>query len=394
MPHLSGSPRIASSLAAQPTSASLVQEMPRQAGAAWNPLSRWPDWSRQALAITVAVVLAGIAGQALSQPRWYWAATSAFVTVSSAVTTSEFTLRGYRRIAGTLTGLLAGTAIALVSGTSGPLVVSIVAVFYFGTIYLQPYTYIGSVLCLTVILAELFKEQGKLTLALTGLRLAETALGCAIGVLTGLVAASQSSRRAVRFASQQHLSAVAELLSAAADGLSCRNAGADDQALITNLDVRLAELIAVVKPLTHPLIIAAESNEIEHRLAIHQALTWQTTALAENAQRSPGEDDPSAARAGHLLASVARSLADGEPASKGVSRADGDLFAVLPSGWAAPGSSRAWPQLVAIGALLDRLADLTSTAGARRWPHRGLRTPRHRPGCARRSCSRRSAGSG
>jgi uncharacterized membrane protein YgaE (UPF0421/DUF939 family) len=138
---------------------------------------------RVAVQATLAVGLAILAGVLISATRWYWAVIAAFVLFVRASTLEEALSRAWQRVAGTLIGVVVGIFLAEVIIDDHRLEVAILLAGFFIAYFLITLTYTGFVFVLTVVLAILYKLVGAFQPGLLVLRLEETLVGAAAGIL-------------------------------------------------------------------------------------------------------------------------------------------------------------------------------------------------------------------
>jgi uncharacterized membrane protein YccC len=195
------------------------------------------------------------------------------------------------------------------------------------------------------------------------LRLEETALGAAIGFAVALFVTPLSTRDTVRSARDAVLTALAELLRAAADRLDVPDRVADLDALSRALDDRMRRLALVARPLTRPLLSNALSPRLRHRLVVYAALTTHARALvvatrAESAGPSPGPAAACRALADAVAALVEVPVGQVQPAAAApLAEADTALFAQTP---AAPGLRATDPVLRTIAHLHHLVRELAA----------------------------------
>lgn len=110
-------------------------------------------------------------GQALSEDRWYWAVGTAWWIFVNTASRGETLVRGFRRVLGTVTGIVAGLAVALpLHGAPAP-TAALVAVCVFGIFYTAPVSYSWMMFFVTVMAGLLYGLLGILHPGLLGLRL-------------------------------------------------------------------------------------------------------------------------------------------------------------------------------------------------------------------------------
>lgn len=320
-------PAIALALENLPGSPAVAREVDARGGR-WNPLSRLSLTTRQSIQVAVAGGLAIIAGRELSSVRYYWAVIAAFVAFAGTATRSETTGKAIGRVAGTVLGL--GAGILLAEATTGHTIWTLVVVVTAMScgFYLVRLSYACMIFFVTIMVAQLYSALHEFTPGLLVLRLEETALGAAIGVVVAFVVLPTSTRDTVASATRTYLTAVGELLVAVAEALDGRwrerpseraaaeEAQAADEdvpedepragmdALIRDLDHRLRQVALVARPLTRSLTWSADARAMRHRLSLFAAMTGNARVLATAARR------PQSVAAAHALAAVCDPLAD------------------------------------------------------------------------------------
>ena len=153
---------------------------------------------RKALQATVATGLAVPIGLLISTQRWYWAAIGAFVVFTRPATAAESVVRGFERLLGTTLGAAAGIALgSLVSGHATAQLV-LLGVGVFVSLYLFGVSYTLAMAGITTILAIIYDLMGQFSDQVLELRVAETAIGVALGGLAAMVIFPISSRDKIR----------------------------------------------------------------------------------------------------------------------------------------------------------------------------------------------------
>ncbi|MGV9246072.1 FUSC family protein [Streptomyces sp. NPDC003710] len=208
--------------------------------------------TRQAFQATAACAFAVAAGQLLSHERWYWAVGTVWWIFVNTTSRGETLVRGFRRVVGTVTGILAGLLVAVpLHGAPAPTAV-LIAVCVFGIFYTAAPSYSWMMFFVTVMAGLLYGLLGVLHPGLLGLRLAETgvgALGAALAValvlpITTHAVTDRWVRRAVH--------AVHGCTAAAARRLA-GDAEADPASRAAELEALLAQGRQALAPLVHPL---------------------------------------------------------------------------------------------------------------------------------------------
>lgn len=208
--------------------------------------------TRQAFQATAACAFAIAAGQVLSHERWYWAVGTAWWIFVNTASRGETLMRGFRRVVGTVTGIVAGLLVAVpLHGSPAP-TAALVAVCVFGIFYTAAPSYSWMMFFVTVMAGLLYGLLGVLHPGLLALRLAETgvgALGAALAVvlvlpITTHAVTDQWVRRAVH--------AVHACTAAAARRLA-GDPEADPASRAAELEALLGRVRQALAPLVHPL---------------------------------------------------------------------------------------------------------------------------------------------
>lgn len=138
---------------------------------------------RLAIQVTLASAIAMAAGLALSPERWFWAVMTAFIVFTNTQSRGETLVRGLARTGGTALGVVLGILLAtLVAGALVPTVVLAAALLFVGFLVMAK-SYSAFTLCLTIAISLIYGLLGEFTPQLMELRLEETLVGAAAGVL-------------------------------------------------------------------------------------------------------------------------------------------------------------------------------------------------------------------
>jgi uncharacterized membrane protein YccC len=286
--------------------------------------------SRQAVQVALAGLLAILIGTAVSPTRYYWAVIAAFVTFTGTGTRSETFLKAANRVVGTLVGLVASILLAHVTaGDTVAVLATILGSVFFG-FYLIRISYAYMIFFITIMLGQLYTVLGTFTDSVLVLRLEETAAGAGVGFLVALLVAPLSTRDTARYARDELLRALGDLLDAAAAFASGDRVDLD--AMSRTLDDRARQLLLVARPLTRPLMAGPRSRTTRHRLGVYVAAVTEARALTMALTRRPVSEPETAATVARALAESARRLtgtAPGRPsdeAEESLERGDEALF--------------------------------------------------------------------
>ena len=317
MGNLPGSPAVASNVA------------PR--AGRWNPLGKLDLVTRQAVQVAVASGLAIVLGSLLSEQRYYWAVLAAFLAFTGTATRSETAIKAVNRVAGTLVGLFASIWVAdLTAGSTSLVLVTIVVCMFLG-IYLIKVSYAFMIFFVTIMVGQLYSVLHEFSDGLLVLRLEETAIGAAVGILVALLVAPTSTRDTARAARASLLTALADMLDAATRRIENTPHDADLDGLARTVENALRQLNVVAAPMTRPMLFNNDPTRVRRALTLYAAAATHSRALASQLRREP-DVPPHLAEASAALAQAARDLACLTSASAdpevldALSRADAVLF--------------------------------------------------------------------
>jgi uncharacterized membrane protein YgaE (UPF0421/DUF939 family) len=241
-----------------PGTATVSRDASLEPGTGLAERLRLAPYARVAIQIGVAVGGAIAAGDALSGRRFYWAVIAAFVTFMGAHTAGEQLRKSSFRVAGTLVGVIAGSALAHLIGDRVGLQIAVVLLALFLGLYLMRVNYTFMVIAITVMVAQLYLELDEFSNSLLLLRLEETAIGAAVAMATVVAVLPLRTGRVTRVAARQHLDALADLIDRAVDRLldpvSSSGSDLELRAAARRLDIAYQALAATVRPLRTPLL--------------------------------------------------------------------------------------------------------------------------------------------
>lgn len=152
--------------------------------------------TRAAVQVAIGSALAIAGGELLSSQRWYWAVLTCWIVFINTASTGEILVKGYRRLLGTMLGVVAGILLAGLVGNHTWTAFGLVLLFVFAMFYTAPLSYTLMSFFVTAMLGLLYTLLNTYTLAVLVLRVEETALGAACGVFAAaLVLPIHTDRR-------------------------------------------------------------------------------------------------------------------------------------------------------------------------------------------------------
>ncbi|WP_290051123.1 FUSC family protein, partial [Amycolatopsis solani] len=154
-----------------------------------EPESRfaYDNGTRSAIQAVVGGGLAVLGGELVSHQRWYWAVLTVFVVFIGASSAGATFVKGVRRLGGTLIGIVGGVLLALLVGGNTAATLGLIMVCVFGMVYTARVSQVVMAFFITSMLGLLYSLLGTFSLAVLWIRLAETAVGAAAGILAAVV---------------------------------------------------------------------------------------------------------------------------------------------------------------------------------------------------------------
>ncbi|WP_330456236.1 FUSC family protein [Streptomyces sp. NBC_00820] len=202
-----------------------------------------------------AVVGAGFAlglGQLVSGQRWYWAVGATWWVFVNTASRGETLIRGFRRILGTVIGIVLGLLVVVpLHGAPVPTVVLLV-VAVFGVFYSAAVSYTWMMLSVTLLAETLYGLLGVLSPGLLALRVAETGVG-ALGAALAVLCVLPVTTHAITDAWIQRALRCVHACTAEAAALLAGSAAADPARSVAELEGLLGRVRLSVAPLVHPL---------------------------------------------------------------------------------------------------------------------------------------------
>jgi uncharacterized membrane protein YccC len=208
--------------------------------------------TRQAVQVGVATSLAIVGGELISPSRWYWAVIAAFVVFAGTSSRGDVLTRGRDRVIGTVGGVVAGMALAfVVDGAVVPTLLLHVCLFLaIYTVRISP----GLLaFWITALLALLYGLIGQFSVETLVLRIEETAIGAALGILAGFLILPTGTREAFGTALDEVVAATYAVLDASVDRVLGRPVAVAPVELARDLDAALGVLRKRAHPLDNPL---------------------------------------------------------------------------------------------------------------------------------------------
>ncbi|MFE2537936.1 FUSC family protein [Streptomyces sp. NPDC059371] len=291
--------------------------------------------TRAAVQVSVGSTLAIVGGELLSPQRWYWAVLTCWVVFLNTSSTGEILVKGYRRLLGTVLGVVAGVLLAGVVGGHTWTAFALVLVFIFAMYFTAPVSYVLMSFFVTAMLGLLYTVLNTYSPAVLVLRIEETALGAICGMVAAIVVLPVQTDRRTDELLAAVLVRLGDVSGAAVEQLS-GGIALDLLDKARELDVALDKLRASTKPLTHPITPwRARRQTARYIVALLETCAYHARSLAATAELLPYSRsvaaDPRLKLAGRRISHnidilVARVAAD---AGDGVAETGPSLAAML-----------------------------------------------------------------
>ncbi|KMS85149.1 membrane protein [Streptomyces regensis] len=243
--------------------------------------------TRAAVQVAVGSSLAIAGGELLSTQRWYWAVLTCWIVFLNTASTGEILVKGYRRLLGTVLGVVAGIGLAALVGHHTWTAFALVLLFIFAMFYTAPLSYTLMSFFVTAMLGLLYTLLNTYSLSVLVLRIEETALGAACGVIAAAVVLPVHTDRRTNELLVAVLDRLADVTRGAVDQLS-GGAGGDLVEQARELDQALADLRAATQPLTHPITpMRSRRNTARYVVALLETCAYHGRSLAATAELLP-----------------------------------------------------------------------------------------------------------
>ncbi|HEY6790373.1 MAG TPA: FUSC family protein, partial [Trebonia sp.] len=273
---------------------------------------RLAPYTRIAIQTGIAAGGAIIAGDAMSERRFYWALIAAFITFMGANTAGEQLRKGVFRVAGTVVGVIAGAVLAHLVGDRVWLQIVVVLVSLFLGLYLFRINYAFMAIGITVMVSQLYVEFDEFSNNLLLLRLGETAVGAGVAILTVLLVLPLHVGRVAQVAARKQLEALADLadrcLDRLADPASAAGSDLELRAAARRADVAYQAFVATVRPMRTPLLGSQASRVTGFTATAAAARHYARNLLLDASTRYADADLDAQATA--TLAAARSQLAD------------------------------------------------------------------------------------
>lgn len=258
-----------------------------EAEAAEQPKGLRRPTTRAAVQVSVGSALAIVGGELLSTNRWYWAVLTCWIVFINTASTGEILVKGYRRLLGTVFGVVAGILLAALVGRHTWTAFALVLLLIFAMFYTAPLSYTLMSFFVTAMLGLLYTLLHTYSWEVLVLRVEETALGAACGVFAAALVLPVRTDRRTSELLVTVLERLAEVTEAAVGQLSGGPAG-DLLDKARALDQALGDLRSATQPLTHPVTpLRARRTTARYVVALLETCAYHARSLAATAELLP-----------------------------------------------------------------------------------------------------------
>nr|WP_307618892.1 FUSC family protein [Streptomyces sp. V3I7] len=243
--------------------------------------------TRAAVQVSVGSALAIAGGELLSGQRWYWAVVTCWLVFINTSSTGEILVKGYRRVLGTVLGVVAGVGLAGLVGPRSWTAFVLVLLFIFAMWYFAPVSYTLMSFFVTGALGMLYTLLHTYSVDVLVLRIEETVLGAACGVIAAAFVLPVHTDFRTNELLADVLDRLADVTRAAVDQLS-GGPPTDLLDMARELDQALADLRESTRPLTHPISPQrSRRNTARYVVALLETCAYHARALAATAELLP-----------------------------------------------------------------------------------------------------------
>ncbi len=241
----------------------------------------WPTF-RQALQVTLACGAAVGLGHLISGRRWYWSVLAAFIVLASTTTRAATLTKAAQRVLGTLLGVGVGIEVARTVTGEPKLILALALLCDTLAFYAFQTAYAVMIFWITIMLSLLYALLGMFQPALLEMRLDETLIGAAAGIVVAMVLWPQRTSEVLRNAGTDFLRTLRGAVTAAIGGLTTGQGGGQAAAQARELDRSLQALRSAAGPLARGWVAATPVTTREIVRAAMACTYWarELTLLA------------------------------------------------------------------------------------------------------------------
>ncbi|MCR6482362.1 FUSC family protein [Amycolatopsis sp. OK19-0408] len=249
-----------------------------------TPAFAYDNRTRSAIQAVVGGGLAVLGGELVSHQRWYWAVLTVFVVFIGASSAGATFVKGVRRLGGTLIGILGGVLLSLLVSGNTPATLALILVCVFGMVYTARVSQVVMAFFITSMLGLLYSMLGTFSVEVLWIRVAETAVGAAAGILAAVVIVPVRTRSVMLDDITAVLDELEEFLEHTRDLL----AGEENVNVIElsrDLDRAVEQVRTTIEPLTHPVNLRSARRDYGwHVLTTLETIAFRARHVAARAQ--------------------------------------------------------------------------------------------------------------
>lgn len=253
-----------------------------------EPTSLRRGTRRVAVQAAVASALAILGGELLSPQRWIWAVLTCWVVFVNTSSSGEILVKGYRRVAGTLLGVLTGIGLADLVGHHPPTAFALLILCVFGTFYATATTYALVSFFVTTAVCMLYTLLHSLTPGLLELRLEESVIGAVCAMLAGTLVLPVPTHQRTEEQIREVLDRLREVTG---KGVAELSGGRQVDLLERSrtLDAAVDGLRSITQPLRHPITPLRNRRRVtRYVLGLLETAAYHARSLAAMAQQASG----------------------------------------------------------------------------------------------------------
>lgn len=293
-----------------PGTAALAEEAVAREDAPWWHPAGLKLTSRQAVQAAVAAGLAILAGELISERRFYWAVIAAFIGFTGTATAGETLRKSVARITGTVAGLVVAVWLADLTAGHSDVAVAVLLACIFAAFYVQPISYGLMIFAITLLLGQLYTLLNRFSDQILLVRLEETIAGALIGVAVALLVLPAGTRSTLRVARRRFLDDLADLLQDCARRLDGEEPERDLLAGVMVLDSSARQVVRARRALTKGRLFGADRAGLRYRVAVLGACGTAGRAVAGIVAALPAPREHAMAQVCRELVEESRRLAD------------------------------------------------------------------------------------
>src|SRR5699024_2345319 len=185
---------------------------------------------------------------------------TAFVVFISTRSRGELLVRAWQRTAGTLFGVVCGILVASQITGSVPAELAVILMCLFLGFYFAGFSYAVMTFFITTLLGALYGMLGKFNAGVLELRLAETAIGAAAGILAALLILPTRTRDRVRNNTGDLLLSLRTFLRQTGTTIDAEGGVTGLRESVRDIDDKLQRVVAAARPLLNYRIRSQRSE--------------------------------------------------------------------------------------------------------------------------------------